>query len=463
MSFPRTSGLRRRLSAIATLLLLAIVIVLQIADVVRQPLRLFLVLILLALVPVALWYAISWAGSKGRFAAAVALLALAGAVLVISTSGWQLPLRAFLVVLALFLGRYALRRDTRTLKATPKSGIDVGSARQAVLFLNAKSGGGKSERFHLEDECRRRGIKAITIKAGDDIRTLARREIDAGSDAIGVAGGDGSLALVAGVAADRDVAFVVVPAGTFNHFALDLGVDRDDVLGALDAFGDAIERRVDLGEVNGRLFVNNVSLGLYASIVRRPEYRNAKVDTTHKELPKLLGAGSDPFDLRFSGPDGERCDAAHLVLISNGPYGKHLLGFDTRPRLDTGELGIVSITMPDPASERRALDALASGRLDRYEGFKSWSAPIFELTSSSSVAAGIDGEIVDLDPPLRFTSRPRVLRVRLPKHAIGLSPAARAEGLVHAIPDLWTTAIGRRPVDDCASVGRVRSSPMAIP
>ena len=458
ISLPRKSGLRRRLCAVATLVLLLMVSALQIADVLQQPLRLVLLLVLVAVVPAALWYAITRAGSKGRAAAAVALMALTGAIVLISTSGWQLLLRASLIVVAFLLGAYALGEDTRTLKSKTKTGVKVGPAKRPVLILNARSGGGKAEHFHLEEECRRRGVKPITIKTGDDIRALAQREIDAGADAIGVAGGDGSLAPVAGVAAANNVPFVVVPAGTFNHFALDLGLDRNHVLAALDAFGDAVERRVDLGEVNGRLFVNNVSVGLYASIIRRPEYRNAKVDTTLKELPKLLGEGSHPFDFHFLGPDGARCDAAHLVLVSNGPYGKQVLGLDTRPRLDTGELGIVSVTLPDPASERRLLDALASGRLERYEGFQTWSAPVFELTSGASIAAGLDGESVDLDPPLRFASRRAALRVRLPKHAIGLSPAARAEGLVHAIPDLWNIAVGRRRVDDDTSVRSVRSS-----
>ena len=142
-----------------------------------------------------------------------------------------------------------------------------------------------------------------------------------GADVIGMAGGDGSQGLVAAVAARHDVAMVVVPAGTRNHLAMDLGLDRGDVVGALDAFGAARERAVDLGEVNGRVFVNNVSFGLYAEIIRSPEYRDAKLDTTFRALPRLLGPGSRPFDLRFTGPGGERHTAAHVVQVSNNPYG----------------------------------------------------------------------------------------------------------------------------------------------
>ena len=144
---------------------------------------------------------------------------------------------------------------------------------------------------------------------------------------------------------------VVIPAGTRNHLALDLGIDRDDVVGALDAFGAAVERPMDLAEVNGHVFVNNVSLGLYGTIVQSPDYRDTKVDTTLSALPRLLGPGSQPMDLRFEGPDGTRHDGAHVVQVSNGPYGTTLATMTRRPRIDTGALGITtwcSRTPPPP-------------------------------------------------------------------------------------------------------------------
>ena len=128
-------------------------------------------------------------------------------------------------------------------------------------------------------ECRLRGIEPVVLGPGDDLVALAEAAAAGGADVIGMAGGDGSMSLVAGVAARHGVPMVVVPAGTRNHLAMDLGLDRGDVVGALDAFGAAVERAVDLGDVNGRPFVNNVSLGLYAQIVRSPEYREAKVET----------------------------------------------------------------------------------------------------------------------------------------------------------------------------------------
>src|SRR4029077_1606604 len=168
-------------------------------------------------------------------------------------------------------------------------------------------GGGKAEKFNLADECRTRGIEPVVLQPVDDLVELDDVAIARGADVIGIAGGDGSQALVASVAAQRGVAHVVVPAGTRNHFALDLGLDRDDVVGALDAFGPAVERRIDLAEVNGRVFVNNVSLGVYGEITQSEEYRDAKVATTLEKLPTLLGPGGEPTDLGWTGPGG----AAH--------------------------------------------------------------------------------------------------------------------------------------------------------
>jgi diacylglycerol kinase family enzyme len=142
--------------------------------------------------------------------------------------------------------------------------------------MNPKSGGGKVERFNLVEEARRRGIEPVVLAPGDDLLELAERAVAGGADVVGMAGGDGSQALVAGVAAAHGVGFVCVPAGTRNHLAMDLGLDRDDVVGALDAYGAAVERRIDLGLVGDRVFVNNATMGLYAKIVQSPPTGTAR-------------------------------------------------------------------------------------------------------------------------------------------------------------------------------------------
>ena len=118
-----------------------------------------------------------------------------------------------------------------------------------VLFFNPKSGGGKAERFHVADEARARGIEPIELRKGDDLNVLVEDAVARGADALAMSGGDGSQAIVADEAAAHGLPYACIPSGTRNHFALDLGVDRNDVVGALDALVDGRERVVDLAEV----------------------------------------------------------------------------------------------------------------------------------------------------------------------------------------------------------------------
>ncbi len=443
VTLPRPNAWRR-LAALASLVLLLVVIVATVAIVLDEPLSLVAVVVLLGIAAGAVWHAISRTGSRRLIALLIAIVAMATAIIIAATpSIFSILIRVALLALALALGRFALHRDVRSLKGLETPGTPVPPAAKGVLIMNLRSGGGKAEKFHLVDECRARGIEPVVLKPGDDLLDLARNAIDAGCDVIGMAGGDGSQALVASVAADRGIPMVVIPAGTRNHLALDLGLDRDDVVGALDAFGEAYEQTMDLAEVNGRVFVNNVSLGLYAEIVASPEYRDAKADTTLAALPRILGPGTEPFDLRFDGPDGTPHRGAHLIQVSNGPYGKGMSGLGSRPRLDTGLLGIMSLVIADDKAASALIRAIGRGHPERYEGLAGWDAPTFHVDSGSTVAVGLDGETLGLEPPLTFTSRPGALRVRRPPRAIGYSPSALVTSWHSAIPDLWSTILGR--------------------
>ena len=387
---------------------------------------------LVLLTNAAIWFALTERGALRALGAVVGVLAGAGLIVVLATH-WQglLVLAALLLLLALFglTARYALGlAGEAALGRIAVAVVPVGAAGSGALIINLKSGGGKAERFDLAGEARRRGIEPIVLQRGDDLLELAENAIARGAEVIGMAGGDGSQALVATVAARRDIAHVCVPAGTRNHFALDLGLDRDDVVGALDAFTDGVERRIDLACVNDRVFVNNASLGVYAKVVQSEAYRDAKLGTWTDMLPDLLGPDAEPIDLEFAVPDGTECDDAPLVLVSNNPYElTHLSGAGTRERIDTGLLGIVAVRVRGTdVSKLVALELV--GQAARYPGLLSWSAPEFEVHSSGPVEVGLDGEALVLDPPLHFVSLPEALRVRLPRSA-GLSPAARAVAL----------------------------------
>jgi diacylglycerol kinase family enzyme len=175
-----------------------------------------------------------------------------------------------------------------------------------VLFVNAKSGGRKAERAGLTERARERGIEVIVMQPDQTLARMADKAVRRGADALGVAGGDGSLAVVAAAALAHGLPFVCVPAGTRNHFALDLGVDRRDLVGSLDAFTDGVERRIDAAEVNGRLFLNNVSLGIYGDAVRQPTYREAKARTLLETAAEVLAPSAARVDLQLV---DDRCRA----------------------------------------------------------------------------------------------------------------------------------------------------------
>ena len=213
-----------------------------------------------------------------------------------------------------------------------------------------------------------------------------------------MAGGDGSQAIVAAVAAELGLPYACVPAGTRNHFALDLGVDRDDVVGALDAFVDGGERRVDLAEVNGRVFVNNVSLGLYAEAVQHAGYRDAKIRTLLDTVPDVLGPSGNKLDMRWRGPGGNEHRGGAAVLVSNNRYRLgRAVGSGTRPRIDDGLLGI-TVVGTIAWRTRKAARSSARGA--------SGPRPPSRSTPSEPIAAGIDGEALVLDAPLQFRIRP---------------------------------------------------------
>ena len=236
-----------------------------------------------------------------------------------------------------------------------------------VLFVNPRSGGGKAQRYDLVARCRARGIEPVVMKEGDDLASLAAAAVSSGADVIGMAGGDGSQAIVAGVASRHDIPYVCIPAGTRNHFALDIGVDREDVIGALDAFHHGSERRIDLAQVNGRVFVNNASIGFYGKVVQSPEYRDAKLRTVIEMLPDLLGPGAVPFDLRFSDPGGAEYERAQLVLVSNNRYQLDPLAAQgTRGTMDGGTLGVVVVPDGPPLGPLAGMDHRSLR--DRFRG-----------------------------------------------------------------------------------------------
>lgn len=343
-----------------------------------------------------------------------------------------------LAVGAIVFARHALLDDVPEVAAADRQ-----VPRHPVLICNPWSGGGKVEKFGLVALAEQLGVEVVMLDHGLDLEQLARDAVARGADCLGMAGGDGSQALVASIAIEHGLPFVCVSAGTRNHFALDLGLDRDDPRASMAGFTDGIERWVDYATVNGRLFVNNVSLGIYATVVQRDEYRDAKAATFASLLPQLLGPDTEPFDLQFTEPDGTEVDGAFLILVSNNPYeiGTSLDNFQRR-RMDTGELGIVAVNTPGAVEAAALVAASATGLRGRDPHWHEFTAPEFEIRSRSGTAyVGVDGEALEMDTPLRFESHPVGLRLLVPDGNLAAAGRRSARGV--RVADLAAIAIGR--------------------
>jgi diacylglycerol kinase family enzyme len=441
----------------------------------------------LAAVAAAFLLLVSFAGEGGLW---LVLLTAAAVVLVVVSAFWVLlhrgPVRWLALVLALgtplalvvvfaaagllrvavpaavllavgvAAAHFALAPD-RSEWALPV--VEVPAPRRPFVVMNPRSGGGKVGRFSLRERAEELGAEvALLDRPGTDVQQLARDALARGADLLGVAGGDGTQALVAQVAADHDVPFLVVSAGTRNHFALDLGLDRSDPARCLDALRDGVEARIDLGEVNGRPFVNNASFGAYAEIVENPAYRDDKRRTTLEALPDLLGHRRGAALVAEAGP--RVVEGPQALLVSNNPYeDSDLAGMGRRSRLDRGVLGVVAVRVD---TARQAVGLLQGAH--RRGVRRAEAREVVVSADVPEIPVGIDGETVRLATPVRCTVRPGALRVRLPRERPGVRPP---RGRLHWVA-LWHLAVGRSPAaagqraeDRSAPVGADPAQPPA--
>jgi diacylglycerol kinase family enzyme len=284
--------------------------------------------------------------------------------------------------------------------------------------MNPKSGGGKVERFDLKRKAEDLGAEVFLIGGSEpvDVAKVAREAVAQGADLLGVAGGDGTQALVAGIAAQHGIPFVVISAGTRNHFALDLGLNRDDPSACLGALSDGVELRVDLGNINGQVFVNNASFGAYAEVVETPAYRGDKLNTTLNMLPDLL-QGQRGARLLARADDTE-IRSPQALLVANNPYGTgDIAGLSRRARLDAGLLGVVGVKV---RNVQQAVDLLR-GR--RAVGMRVLSTKKIEINADApQIPVGVDGEALSMSTPVVCTISPGALRVWVPRDRPGITP-----------------------------------------
>jgi diacylglycerol kinase family enzyme len=455
----RTRRAAARLYALVSLLAAGAFVVIVIVFVIRNGAYVVLGLVGFALGLAGAWWVTTEHGVRRLLGGAAVLGAgvlIAFGILGASDVSWawcvRLVITLAVLAIAIVGARAAVLASLRAAAAPAGAGRSVPPPSRPVLLCNPWSGGGKVERFGLREVASSLGVETVTLDNDSDLGDLARAAVAGGADCLGMAGGDGSQALVASIATECQLPFVCVSAGTRNHFALDLGLDRDDPRKSVDAFRDAIERRVDYATVNGRFFVNNVSLGVYATIVQSEEYRDAKVTTTTRLLPELLGARTEPFDLQFDTPDGARVDGAFLLQVSNNPYVLNVApDLAQRRSLSTGALGVFAVAASTGLEAAEAVSRTMAG-LTAGAGTGAvyqFTCTEFEVSSRSGrVFAGIDGEALELETPLRFRAHPGGLVLLVPRGNLDAALRRRARD-VH-VRDLVELALGHGAPDRSA-------------
>jgi diacylglycerol kinase family enzyme len=440
---------RRQIAGVVALVAGLALVVAVVVVVVDNALSIVLALVALFVMVAGAWWVATEQFPRRAVGAAATLLGIALLVVAIvhahNDTGqflWRSAVVIGLLIIAAGSARVAMAPELHVLD----TGAQISRPQHPVLLCNPWSGGGKVDRFGLVALASELGVETVMLDRGLDLEQLARDAVARGADCLGMAGGDGSQALVASIAVEHGLPFVCVSAGTRNHFALDLGLNRENPRESMYAFRDAVTRKVDYATVNGRFFVNNVSLGVYAKIVQEDSYRDAKVDTTMTLLPEMLNRQAEPFDLQFTTPDGEAVDGAIVVMVSNNPY---VIGASPdnaqRRHLDRGTLGVFAITTRTGAEAGRLLAVSAVGQHARSRFWTEFEAPTFELRSHSGKAyAGVDGEALELPTPLRFETHPRGLTLLVPEGNLEAAERRRAHRV--SVRDLVTIASGNDPL-----------------
>uniref|UniRef100_UPI0018D1F142 diacylglycerol/lipid kinase family protein n=1 Tax=Streptomyces clavuligerus TaxID=1901 RepID=UPI0018D1F142 len=342
------------------------------------------------------WWVLAHRGPLRVLGAALLLAAPIAVIVLYTGQGLWGPALVAVALWGAALGcaRSALRRlrPPSTTPGEPRRPPD-----RPVLLMNPLSGGGKVARFHLAERAEALGARVVLLPAGAraDVAALARQAVADGADLLGVAGGDGTQALVAAVAAEHDLPFLVIPAGTRNHLAMDLGLDRQNPARALDALTDGEEIRIDLGQVADRPFVNTVSFGVYAEVVQSPRYRGAPASTVLDALPDLLLQG--PRRQLDATADATPLPGRQALLVSNNPYTtEDLLGAGRRERLDSGVLGVVGIRVDSAA---QAAEIALRGT--QAAGLTALTARRVHVTSAApGLPVAVEGEALTLPTPV---------------------------------------------------------------
>ncbi|HET9173950.1 MAG TPA: diacylglycerol kinase family protein [Candidatus Saccharimonadales bacterium] len=285
------------------------------------------------------------------------------------------------------------------------------------LIVNPKSGNGRAIRTNVPQLAAKQGITVLVMQADDDVATLARNAIAQGADVLGISGGDGSIGAVAQEALKHDVPMVVLPGGTRCHFARDIGLEPRHIIDALLGY-NGVERHVDVASINGRIFLNNASFGLYADIVDHPQYRFHKAKISRQTLQAIASGEKQRYPLRFQ-HGRKHYTAAVQVLVGVNRYSfDDVLEFGQRERMDEGVLQVTVLPALDDALVRqllRPMQRVGIRRAGPIAGVEQWVSKTFHVWNAhTALVVGVDGERETYQCPIHIRVLPGALRLYVP-------------------------------------------------
>jgi diacylglycerol kinase family enzyme len=315
--------------------------------------------------------------------------------------------------------------------------------KRPFLLINPKSGDGRAIKARIPKLAKAMGITVHVTKKGEDFEVLAEQAVKNGADVLGVSGGDGTIGVIAKVAMKHNLPLVVLPGGTRCHFARDIGLDPKRITDALAGFY-GVERRIDVGSINDRVFLNNASFGLYADIVDEPAYRDNKLAVTRQVLQDHLSGKRRPYSLRIK-QKGHDFSKAILVQVCVGRYNSvSLFELGQRQALDTGVLQVSLVDKLDDKLVRSGLKMIALNRLKKGTpaGFYQWDSKSLKVGSrKSKIIVGVDGEREAYKTPVAVKNLPRALRLFVP--AEGVRGRPQKSFSLRALKDLWQETKGQ--------------------
>lgn len=351
----------------------------------------------------------------------------------------------FMLITILYLGIFSVIRNKywALMRKQAEERGDTTVFKKPYLIINPKSGNGRAIKAKIDQLAEQQGIAVIFTQKGVDVADSAMEAVQNGADILGISGGDGSIGAVAKVAIEHGLPIVVLPGGTRCHFARDLGLDPKQIVDSLAGF-TGVERRVDIGDINGRIFLNNASFGLYADIVDNPDYRENKLKVSRRVLRSIVSGKKDSYDLRFSYEDVLIKKAVQVLVGVNRYQTMSLFEFGHRQKLDEGVLQVTTVTKLSNQLIKQLL-SVVNIRTDRQvaetAGMYQWVNKSLTIKSSnSSLVVGVDGERESYKVPVNIRVLPKALRIYVP--AEGVRSRRKSPFSNKVISKIWKVIIG---------------------